>query len=64
MYKNALFTLFYLKTLSIFQQPDIDDCNPNPCMNGGMCSDGVNNYTCTCAPGYTDANCTTGIFFK
>ncbi|XP_022081009.1 adhesion G-protein coupled receptor G4-like [Acanthaster planci] len=26
-----------------------------------MCSDGVNNYTCECAPGYTDTNCSTDI---
>ncbi|XP_038054085.1 uncharacterized protein LOC119726452 isoform X34 [Patiria miniata] len=40
---------------------DIDDCDPNPCLNGGTCSDGINSYTCTCAPGYTDSNCTTDI---
>ena len=41
---------------------DIDDCNPDPCQNGGTCTDGVNSYTCTCAPGYTDGDCSTGMF--
>ena len=25
---------------------DIDDCTPDPCQNGGTCTDGVNDYTC------------------
>ena len=29
-------------------QYDIDDCNPNPCLNGGICRDGINSYSCTC----------------
>ena len=36
---------------------DIDDCDPNPCMNGGVCTDGIDAYTCTCAAGYTGENC-------
>ena len=27
---------------------DINDCMPNPCENGGSCTDGVNEYFCTC----------------
>ena len=38
---------------------DIDDCNPNPCANGGTCTDGVDSYTCQCAAGYTGPNCNT-----
>ena len=36
---------------------DIDDCADQPCLNGGTCSDGLNNYTCVCADGYTGKNC-------
>ena len=39
---------------------DIDDCQSNPCLNGGSCTDGINNYTCSCLPGYTARNCETG----
>ena len=32
---------------------DIDECESGPCMNGGICSDALNGYTCTCLPGTT-----------
>ena len=41
---------------------DSDECNPNPCKNGGSCTPHVNDYTCGCVPGYTGDNCETGIF--
>ena len=36
------------------------DCSPDPCENGGICSDGVNTFTCACDPGYTGPTCRTG----
>ena len=36
---------------------DPDECKTNPCMHGGTCTDGENNYSCKCAPGYTGPNC-------
>lgn len=39
----------------------VDDCAPNPCLNGGTCADGVNTFTCTCAAGYTGTTCETDI---
>lgn len=38
---------------------DVDDCVPNPCVNGGSCSDGINNYTCSCVDGFEGRNCST-----
>lgn len=40
---------------------DSDDCTPNPCVNGGSCTDQVNNYLCQCPPGYNGVNCQTNI---
>ena len=31
----------------------------NSCENGAMCVDGVASFTCDCAPGFTDRNCST-----
>ena len=39
---------------------DINDCDPDPCMNGGTCTDGINSFTCDCVAGYTDSTCSTG----
>ena len=39
---------------------DIDDCSPDPCLNGATCVDGVNSFTCTCVVGYMGTNCETG----
>ena len=39
---------------------DIDDCHPNPCQNGGTCTDKPNGYYCKCAAGYTGRNCSEG----
>ena len=48
--------------------PELDECDPNPCLNGGACVDGVRNYTCDCVSFiedgvtifYTGRNCGTG----
>ncbi|CAH3179035.1 unnamed protein product, partial [Porites evermanni] len=34
-----------------------DDCYPKPCLNNGTCTDGVNDYNCTCVPGFVGKNC-------
>ena len=39
---------------------DIDYCNPNPCDNGGICNDGLYNYTCNCKPGFAGDKCEIG----
>lgn len=36
---------------------DIDECSPNPCKNGGLCTDGINGFNCTCLHGWRGDNC-------
>ena len=35
----------------------VNECIPDPCLNGGTCVDGIDQYTCECAPGYTGTTC-------
>jgi hypothetical protein len=39
---------------------DVDDCNPNPCLNHGKCVDGVDSYFCKCPRGFAGTNCEEG----
>ncbi len=40
---------------------DIDDCDPNPCFNGGSCTDDVDSFNCDCAgTGFTGVQCQIG----
>lgn len=48
--------LFLIFTHPITCFIDIDECMDGPCVNGN-CTDHINNYTCTCTPGYTGRNC-------
>eukprot|EP00058_Branchiostoma_floridae_P005497 XP_002590985.1 hypothetical protein BRAFLDRAFT_69464 [Branchiostoma floridae] len=40
---------------------DIDECSSNPCLNGGMCFNGLNSYVCHCHTGYGGDNCETDL---
>ncbi|XP_048583799.1 uncharacterized protein LOC5505993 [Nematostella vectensis] len=42
-------------------EDDINECQSNPCKNGGTCANGENKYSCVCAPGFTGTNCDTDI---
>jgi len=39
-----------------------DFCISNPCLNGATCLNEIDNYICSCAPGYTGSNCEIGKF--
>ena len=43
------------------QTDTLNDCNSNPCQNGGTCSDNVTYFTCQCASGFTGSHCETNI---
>uniref|UniRef100_A0A8C3PEX4 Brevican core protein n=1 Tax=Chrysemys picta bellii TaxID=8478 RepID=A0A8C3PEX4_CHRPI len=38
-----------------------DDCIPNPCMNGGTCSEEGDRISCICLPGYGGDSCETDL---
>ncbi|XP_030844921.1 fibropellin-1-like [Strongylocentrotus purpuratus] len=40
---------------------NINDCSPNPCTNGGSCTDGVDSFICACVAGFTGDMCETDV---
>ena len=42
---------------NLFHYLDINDCDPNPCKNGGICIDRVKDYKCYCINGWYGDNC-------
>ncbi|CAH1802350.1 unnamed protein product [Owenia fusiformis] len=42
-------------------EDDIDECQSDPCLNGGNCTDRVNGFTCDCIPGFTGTKCETDV---
>ena len=42
---------------------DINECESRPCKNGGTCKNLINDYSCTCALGYSGKSCETGKYF-
>lgn len=44
---NKSCTILFPRCLS-----DVNECASNPCINGGSCEDGVNQFICHCLPGY------------
>ena len=37
--------------------PDINECAPAPCQNGGTCVDLVGSFRCDCPAEFEGANC-------
>ncbi|KAI3368916.1 hypothetical protein L3Q82_025886, partial [Scortum barcoo] len=43
--------------VALVECTDIDDCQSNPCQNGGTCIDEINSFVCLCLPSYGGATC-------
>ena len=41
----------------IVSHTDIDECASQPCKNYATCTDRVNGYSCSCAPGFYGTQC-------
>ncbi|KAM5221526.1 coagulation factor IX [Ctenodactylus gundi] len=49
------------KTTEFWKQyVDGDQCESNPCLNGGSCKDDINSYECWCKLGFEGRNCELG----
>ena len=47
-----------------FNVVDINECSPNSCKNGGICTDLVNGFSCSCVAGYNGDDCSSGKFHR
>ena len=54
---KSLYSEILTRSLCVIFVLDVNDCMSNPCENGGSCTDGVNEYNCSCASGYTGTDC-------
>ena len=52
--------MLYILIYSIIPVVDVDECASFPCQHGGTCTDKLNDFTCSCAQGYTGKMCETG----
>lgn len=41
---------------------DINECDTNPCENGGQCTNSEGSFTCNCAGGWKGPACNQGKF--
>ena len=46
--------------LSATTAAPIDDCEPNPCLNDGVCTNTEDGFECQCMAGWTGVHCSEG----
>ena len=44
----------------VFDILPVFKCGSTPCMNNGICNEGLASYTCACTVSYTGTHCETG----
>ncbi len=49
---NLMYNMFFVIFIT-----ETNECASNPCNNGGTCTDGLNQFTCTCVPGWSGIAC-------
>ena len=48
------------RRLSSHCSPDVDECQSEPCKNGGTCRDLPGSFACYCPEGFVGTQCETG----
>ena len=60
LFKFIFFHCCWLISRLVPLKTDIDDCASHPCKNNGTCTNRVNGFNCSCAPGFNGTQCETG----
>lgn len=58
---HQIFNSFFFLCLWLL---DVDECDPNPCINDGTCFDNVKSFQCQCKEGFTGPICDIGLEFS
>ena len=58
-YNICLYNYYFIYIIFI---SDIDECGSDPCQHGATCNDQINQYNCTCVPGYNGTHCEIGLY--
>lgn len=61
---HILFQYFDLGYKIYLYYVDNDECESDPCLNGGFCLDDINDYYCVCAPGWNGKDCENGEYIS
>ena len=69
LYKKINFESVFVKLLksnsTALYATEINECESNPCLNGGTCIDRINNFECQCRDSIRGATCDEGkVIFK
>ena len=64
LFKFIFFHCCWLISRLVPLKTDIDDCASHPCKNNGTCTDRVNGFKCSCAPGFNGTQCKTGNYIQ
>jgi EGF-like domain len=54
---NYAHKLFMASSTGPTCQSEVNECDSNPCLNGGTCIDRFNGFRCECDSGYIGQNC-------
>jgi hypothetical protein len=46
-------SFFFVGFIGYYCETQIDQCQSNPCLNGGICRTLINSFKCDCPSGYT-----------
>ena len=49
--------MYNISNKYLFRHLETDECQSNPCQNGGTCIDGVYNFTCVCSGYHVGSRC-------
>ena len=50
-------------TISVCFSDHVDECTSNPCLNGGVCTNRLQSYRCSCPTHLSGTNCEIGKYW-